>query len=170
MILSKYKIIIGLLIVMGAFIGSVPMKKRMQGNLHFGQAIFDAEKGKTCRLDSGKGTALHLWKTHENPLFESNAPNVVHLLLHWEDDLKINHRYQLPHPKIDVCYWEKGDILMFHTFSAVGWIEFDQLKPNKFALGKLEIKLVKPHHNFSNSDYHFMGGDFKLSIPKQPEQ
>lgn len=117
-------------------------------------------EGKACGVDSAAGTVLRFDQVHKNPLFESKSANMTHLLLWFQDSIQADFRYQLPHPRIVVCYWEQGDLLMFHTSKAIGWIEFEgQAKPKKLR-GKMEIKLVEPDHNMSNSDYHFMGGVF----------
>lgn len=140
-------------------------KKGLSGTYHPGQGLFDAEKEKTCRLDSADGGSLYLVSEHDNPLFESKAPNMVHLIMWWKTAPAAGVRYQLPHPEIEICYWEKGDLLMFHTFSAQGWLEFDKVADGKYTTGKLDMKLVRPHHNFSNSDYHYLGGSFKALNP-----
>lgn len=140
-------------------------KKPISGTFHPGKGLFDAEKEKTCRLDSAGGSSLYLVGEHDNPLFESKAPNKVHLLIWWKTIPEAGVRYQLPHPDIEICYWEKGDLLMFHTFSAQGWLEFNKLADGKYTTGELDMKLVRPHHNFSNSDYHYLGGSFKAANP-----
>lgn len=142
----------------------IPPKKKMRGTLHSETGIFDAQKGKTCRLDSAQGTTLEISYVHDNPQFQSKSPNRVNLFLHWKTAPQAGTRYSLPHPEIDVCYWEKGDILMFHTFSAQGWIEFSKLDPESDGQGELELKLIRPHHNFSNSDFHYMGGKLRFSV------
>lgn len=123
--------------------------------------IFDQAKGKTCRIDSANGTVIQIDKDHENPLFPSKLTNQVHLMLWFKNGIE-NKRYQLPNPEVEVCYWEKGDLLMFHSFVAKGWVEFDAYEAGSKLQGKMELKLVEPHHNMSNSDYHYMGGDILL--------
>ncbi len=127
--------------------------------------LFDRMKGKSCRVDSAAGTIIRIDKDHENPLFASKLPNQVHLLLWFKNGIE-GKRYQLPNPEIDVCYWEQGDLLMFHSFKAKGWIEFDGFESGSKMEGKMEMKLVEPHHNMSNSDYHYMGGDIVLKPQK----
>jgi hypothetical protein len=144
-----------------------PVKKGMQGEYRPDSGLFDAEKGKTCRIDSAAGATLHLEKEHDNPLFESKAPNKVHLIIWWKEAPQAGQRYTLPQPGIEVCYWEKGDLLMFHTFKAQGWIEIEQIKEGKSVAGKMDLQLIEPHHNFSNSDFHYLGDNFRARIDTQ---
>lgn len=140
-----------------------PKGKGMKGVLRDSCALFEMEEKKPlCKIDSGAGQVLYIHQAHENPLFPSKAENRVHLMLHFPDGILAGQRYTLPSPKVNVCYLEKGDLLMFKSFEGQGWVEFTEVAPGKTAAGKMDLKLIKPHHNMSNSDYHYMGGDFRL--------
>lgn len=143
-----------------------PKAKLTKGSYFEDSGLFDMEKGKTCRMDSAQGILVKIDQDHENPLFQSKLPNQVHLILWFKNGITAK-RYELPNPDIDVCYWEKGDLLMFHTFKAKGWIQFDNFESGAKLLGSMDMKLIEPHHNMSNSDYHYMGGDFQLKASKR---
>ncbi|MEM1000760.1 MAG: hypothetical protein AAGN35_27140 [Bacteroidota bacterium] len=153
-----------LITITGKQFPNTPEKRTLAGVYQTERGLFDAKKGKTCRTDHAEGATLHLEKDHENPLFTSETPNRVHLIVAWKTIPKAGQRFQLPDPQIEICYWEKGDLLMFHTFRATGWIEIDQIKAGKVVSGSLELQLIEPHHNFSNSDFHYLGGDFKAKF------
>lgn len=161
------------LFILPALLGSVfvfccglaPLPKGKTTGKYYLNAGIHAE-GKLCMADSTDGTLVRFDQPHENPLFESKAPNMVHLLIWFRDSVKTGFRYELPDPRVEVCYWEQGDLLMFHTNKPKGWIEFDpNPKPSRLS-GKMELKLVEPDHNMSNSDYHYMGGAFALTLAK----
>lgn len=138
--------------------------KPTKGKFFDSAMIVDAEKGKLCRPDSGLGQVVSISYPHENPLFPSKSPNTVNLLLHFKNGMTAGKKFTLPDPDVSVCYFEKGDLLMFHTFEGVGSIHFDPVGGKKeIQTGKMDLKLVRPHHNMSNSDYHYMGGRFSLS-------
>lgn len=137
--------------------------KGMKGVLRDSSALYDVvEKKPLCTIDSGLGQVLYIHQVHENPLFPSKAENRVHLMLHFPEGIQAGQRYTIPSPKVNVCYFEKGDLLMFKSFEGLGWVEFTEVTAGKGAAGKMDLKLIKPHHNMSNSDYHYMGGDFRL--------
>jgi hypothetical protein len=145
-----------------------PDKGKLTGKYFPDAAVFS--EGKVCRVDSGAGTIIRFDQLHENPLFESKAPNMTHLVLWFKDGLMTGQRHQLPHPAIEVCYWEQGDLLMFHTTKGIGWIEFEANETGQTFKGRMEIKLVEPDHNMSNSDYHFMGGKFVAQYDELNEE
>lgn len=149
-------------ILLTACLLGVAPGKPMKGDWYADSGLTGIEPGQTCAVDSAAGAVLYISQEHENSLFPSKVENRVHLQLWFKDGLP-ERRVQLPSPSVAVCYWEKGDLLMFHTYSGAGWIEFDPAK-SKSVTGRMELKLVQPHHNMSNSDYHYMGGDFKLNI------
>jgi hypothetical protein len=138
---------------------------KIKGSYYLDAGIFDRGKGLTCRPDSAAGTTIRIDQDHENPLFQSKLPNQVHLLLWFKQGIEAK-RYELPSDEVEACYWEQGDLLMFHSFKAKGWIEFSAPPSNGKLNGKMEMKLVEPHHNMSNSDYHYMGGEFALKEAK----
>ena len=84
----------------------------------------------------------------------------------FKDGIEVGKRLALPSPRVEVCYWEQGDLLMFHTSKSLGWIEFKSGAIGGRLDGKMDMKLIEPDHNMSNSDYHFMGGEFSL-MPKK---
>jgi hypothetical protein len=147
---------------------AVPKPKPMKGIFYDETGLFDAQKGKLCRPDSSAGTVVHFEKAHENPLFPSKSQNKVHLYLWFQQGIQANRRYQMPDSTVKVCYYEKGDLLMFHTFEATGSIQFKAGKGATPWQGAMELKLVHPFHNMSNSDYHYMGGPFSLSRKTRP--
>lgn len=122
--------------------------------------------GKECSVDSAAGQVLRIDQDHENPLFQSKLPNRIHLLMWFKEGIHVGERITLPSPKVEVCYWEKGDLLMFHTTKPQGWIEFTGGTVGGKLDGKMDMKLVEPDHNMSNSDYHYMGGAFSLALGK----
>ena len=99
--------------------------KPTKGKFFDSAIIVDAEKGKLCRPDSGLGQVVSISYPHENPLFPSKSPNTVNLLLHFKNGMTAGKKFTLPDPDVSVCYFEKGDLLMFHTFEGVGSIQFD---------------------------------------------
>jgi hypothetical protein len=147
---------------------AVPKTKPMKGSYYVQAGLFDAEKGKLCRADSSAGDLIYVSNPHENPLFPSKSPNMVHLFLWFQNGIQANHRYQMPDSTVKVCYYEKGDLLMFHTFEATGSIQFKAGKRADEWQGAMELKLVHPFHNMSNSDYHYMGGPFTLTRKALP--
>lgn len=153
------------LVILTMSMAFFPGKTKIKGSFYEQAGIFDRGKGLTCRVDSASGTVIRIDQDHENPLFQSKLPNQVHLLLWFKKDIEAK-RYELPSPDVEACYWEQGDLLMFHSFKATGWIEFSSPPAGGKLNGKMELKLVEPHHNMSNSDYHYMGGDFFLKEAK----
>lgn len=138
--------------------------KPMKGQLWAAAGIFDNQEAKPlCRLDSAETFVMEIDQAHENPLFESKDENRVHLFLQFAQKPQKGKRYNLPSEEVQLCYWEKGDLLMFKSFSGLGWVEFNSVEKGK-ASGKMDLKIVKPHHNMSNSDYHYMGGEFRLKV------
>jgi hypothetical protein len=133
--------------------------------VYYDQAGIVSE-GKSCKPDSAAGIVLRIDQDHENPLFQSKLPNRVHLLIWFKDGITVGQRVTLPSPRVEVCYWEQGDLLMFHTTKPQGWIEFLAGKVGGRLDGKMDMKLVEPDHNMSNSDYHYMGGAFSLTAGK----
>ena len=121
-------------------------------------------QGKNCSVDSAGGMVIRLDEEHENPLFQSKSQNMIHLLLWFQDSIVAGKRYELPNPRVQVCYWEQGDLLMFHTQKAIGWIEFSEANPPQAIKGRMDMKLVEPDHNMSNSDYHYMGGQIECRV------
>ncbi len=142
-----------------------PMPKPKIKGSYFNFAGIGSE-GKVCHVDSAAGVVMRIDQDYENPLFHSKLPNRIHLLLWFQDGLPFGKRIQLPAPQIQVCYWEQGDLLMFHSTKATGWMEFNTGSVGSRIEGKMEVKLVEPDHNMSNSDYHFMGGGFSLAPGK----
>jgi hypothetical protein len=124
-------------------------------------------EGKVCRVDSGAGTLVRFDQNHENPLFQSKLPNMTHLILWFKDGLMTGQRYEIPSPAVQVCYWEQGDLLMFHTTKGLGWVEFAVSDGGQPLKGKMDLKLIEPDHNMSNSDYHYMGGSFTATLSKE---
>lgn len=152
----------GMLIAMSA---SSPAPKGKLSGKYFDDAAVFAE-GKVCRVDSGAGTLIRFDQLHENPLFQSKSPNMTHLVLWFKDGLMTGQRYEIPSPAVQVCYWEQGDLLMFHTTKGLGWVEFAVSDGGQPLKGKMDLKLIEPDHNMSNSDYHYMGGPFTAAHSK----
>lgn len=147
---------------------AAPKPKAIKGVYFSHAGLFDAERGKLCRPDSSTGDVIYISKTQENPLFASKSPNKVHLFLWFQQGIQAERRYQIPDSSVKVCYYEKGDLLMFHTFEASGSITFKANKKADLWQGAMELKLVHPFHNMSNSDYHYMGGPFALTRADLP--
>jgi hypothetical protein len=144
---------------------TAPLPKGKTKGIYFLKTGIVSE-GKTCKTDSAGGMVLRVDQDHENPLFQSKLPNRIHLLMWFKDSIVVGQRIQLPSPQVQVCYWEQGDLLMFHTTKPQGWIEFTAGKVGGKLDGKMDMKLVEPDHNMSNSDYHYMGGPFSLTLGK----
>lgn len=152
------------ILIVGAANDGAP--KKPKGGKYDGKYYPEAgifAEGKNCKVDSAAGKLIRFDQAYPNPLFESKLPNMTHLLLWFKDGLMTGQRYQLPDPAIEVCYWEQGDLLMFHTNKALGWIEFGIADEGQKLKGKMDMKLIEPDHNMSNSDYHYMGGAFTAS-------
>jgi hypothetical protein len=143
---------------------ALPPKPKVKGVYYTDAGIIS--EGKSCKPDSMAGLVMRVDRDYENPLFQSKLPNRVHLLVWFKDGITVGSRIQLPSPRVEVCYWEQGDLLMFHTTKPQGWLDFSAGKLGSRLDGKLEVKLVEPDHNMSNSDYHFMGGAFSLTPSK----
>ena len=159
-------LLVGFVVVLASgFLAFVPTPKSKLVGRYFLNTGITAE-GKNCRADSATGTLIRFDQAHENPLFESKATNMVHLLIWFKDSVEAGKRYELPDPRVEVCYWEQGDLLMFHTNKPKGWIEFSSEDKSQRLSGKMEMKLVEPDHNMSNSDYHYMGGSFSAAEAK----
>lgn len=148
-----------------AFEAPSPKGEKHKGK-YFQETGIVAE-GKNCGMDSAGGLVVRLDEEHENPLFQSKAPNMVHLLLWFQDGIEAGRRYELPQPRVQACYWEKGDLLMFHTQKAMGWIEFSDAPGSQVLKGRMDMKLVEPDHNMSNSDYHYMGGQVECRLSRR---
>ena len=141
-----------------------PGKKKLKGTLHLSTGIFDQVKGDApCRLDSAAGFVVEFVQEVENPLFESKSKNQVQLYA-WFGGAPIpKKRYYVPSEDCKgLCYRESGDLLMFETFQGSGWIELGEFGKKGRIGGIIDLKLVEPHHNFSNSDFHYLGGEFEL--------
>lgn len=152
------------LLIVAALMG-LGGKAKLKGKLLTDAVLTQMEGNKSlCVPDSGEGLVLSIVQDHENPLFPSTVTNQVHLFIWFSTPPATGSRIHLPTEGVQVCYYEKGDLLMFKTFEPQGWIQFDNIPPSKTITGSLDLKLVKPHHNMSNSDYHYMGGDFKLKL------
>lgn len=136
--------------------------KTVKGVYYEKAALVDAEKGKICTADSGGGTVLHFIYEQENPLFISKQPNMVTLYIAFKEEVEWGRTYTLPDPRVQVCYYEKGDLLMFHTFQGKGDLLLQKGKSQGSAEGRIDLKLEKPHHNMSNADYHYIGGKLIL--------
>lgn len=164
----KIGIAMGLCAAFCLLLSVVPGKKKLKGTLHSDRGVFDQIEGETpCRLDSADGFVVEFQQEVENPLFESKAKNKVRLLLWFRGDPAPEKRYYVPSDDIKgLCYREQGDLLMFETFQGSGWIEFGAYSKKGRLEGTMDLKLVEPHHNFSNSDFHHMGGDFCLEKAK----
>ena len=153
----------GLLIALFVGLSSFLPKDKHKGTLYSEVTFSGVESTKGgCVLDSGEAYVMMISRDHENPLFESREPNRVHFQLLFQEAPTPGERIHLPREGVQLCYWEKGDLLMFKTSKPQGWIKFDNSFEEKTVTGELDLKLVKPHHNMSNSDYHYMGGTFKL--------
>ena len=139
-----------------------PKGEKHKGKYHLQTGIL--AEGKKCGVDSAAGMVIRLDEEHENPLFQSKSQNMVHLLMWFQDSIVAGKRYELPNPRVQVCYWEQGDLLMFHTQKAVGWIEFSEAQPQQPLKGRMDMKLVEPDHNMSNSDYHYLGGQIECRV------
>lgn len=148
------------------FMGNAGGEKRTKGIIRLNAGIFDQVKGEqACRVDSAVGFVIELAKEVENPLFESEARNRVNLLLWFKGSPETGKRYYVPgNDFLGLCYREEGDLLMFETFSGIGWIEFRPSRKKGKMEGVMEMRLVEPHHNFSNSDFHYWGGEIVMDL------
>ena len=151
-------LLVGILLLGGIY----PGKDLLKGEWYEEAALYDQEAGgKGCRIDSGNGNVLVIRQQVENPLFESSRENEAVLQIEWPHAVPLGQKTYFPNDSVKVCYREEGNLLMFETFEASGWILPMEQDKKKRLSGKVELKLVNPHHNFSNSDYHFIGGSFK---------
>lgn len=156
--------ILGLCLLAIGLLAFMP-KEKLKGTFYQDAAFSGVESTKKgCVLDSGVGMVMQIAKDHENPLFPSEVQNRVTLQIHFDEAPKAGQRIHLPKEGVQVCYWEKGDLMMFKTSKPKGWIQFNNDVTDKTVSGELDLKLVKPHYNMSNSDYHYMGGAFKLKV------
>ncbi|MCB9232857.1 MAG: hypothetical protein H6581_14390 [Bacteroidia bacterium] len=112
-----------------------------------------------CAIDSGAGMVMELTQLYRNDLFLSEEKNTLRLRIHFATPPVAGQKYSLPTPGVTVCYREEGKLLMFESYNGLGTLQFNSISDKKIA-GKIDLKLVKPHHNMSNSDYHYMGGEF----------
>lgn len=156
--------------VVGSMLGvlllsSTPFPKPKTKGQYFNFAGITSQ-GKVCNVDSANGLVMRIDQDHENPLFQSKLPNRIHLLIWFKQGIDFSKRLQMPSPQVEVCYWEAGDLLMFHSTKATGWMDFTDGSVGTRIEGKMELKLVEPDHNMSNSDYHYMGGGFTLAPSK----
>jgi len=155
--------LLGTLLPVSIFCAEGGKNKTIRAKVRESAELNGLEKGTICEADSGIGQVLEIIYHQENPLFPSVKPNMVHAYLGFPKGILAGKEYRLPHPDVVVCYFEKGDLLMFHTFQAEGSVRFDAPKSGKpMQSGEIDLKFVKPHHNMSNADYHYVGGDLKL--------
>lgn len=164
--MKSFALLVAGLLVFGEFYLG---KDLLKGDWYAEAGLYDQVKGgEGCRIDSGKGSVLVIREEVENPLFESSSQNEAVLQVHWPNNIPLGEKTYFPNDSVQVCYREEGNLLMFETFEASGWIQPLEMDKKSRLSGKLELKLVKPHHNFSNSDYHFIGGSFKVSMQNIP--
>lgn len=154
-----------LTLLLTLFSSVAPLPKGKTKGQYFAKAGI-VSAGKVCTVDSAAGMVMRIDQDHENPLFQSKLPNRVHLLIWFKDSIVVGKRLQLPSAGVEVCYWEQGDLLMFHTTKPLGWIEFTGGSVGGRLDGNMDMKLIEPDHNMSNSDYHYMGGAFSLTQGK----
>ncbi len=133
----------------------------MKGYFFDEASLVDQIKGdQKCRIDSGGGVVIQLLWGQENPQFgeETEAE-----LLIWFPELPgIGEKLFFPGDNAVLCYQERGNILLFETFQGSGWLLFPTpMKKEKLSL-EIDLNLIRPHHNFSNSDFQYVGGDILL--------
>ena len=120
-----------------------------------------------CLVDSGAGHLLYLWQDFKNELYPGATGSRMHLRIHFADLPQTGERISIPGSGITVCYQDIGNnqLLMYECFEGLGWLKFDKIDKSKVG-GSLDLKLIKPHHNMSTSDYHYMGGKFSVNVAK----
>ena len=147
-----------------AWLGLDGGKKPLKGSV-YSEASLDAETPEmdVCRVDSGTGTVAVLAWTVENPLFAASPENTATLQIQFASPPSPGIRIYFPNDSTTVCYQEAGNLLMFETFEATGWWQLDKVDGKGRWEGNLELNLVNPHHNFSNSDFHHVEGAYRLA-------
>ena len=139
--------------------------KKLKGQYWENARLVDQIKGEQpCRIDSGEGVVLQIQTTQSNQQFGSETKSS--LLLWFSDWPSPGKKYYLQEGQYLLCYQEVGDLLLFETFRGQGWIQLNSLPDKGKVRGELEIELIEPHHNFSNSDYQYLGGSFSLNVTK----
>ena len=145
-------------VLSGFLVGSKPLSGKYMPQA----ALVNGTENAGCQVDKGDRWLMMIADEVHNPLFEYSPDNEVRLYLQMDSMPNLNERITLPHKGVEVCYREKGSMLMFETFRATGWIELTERKKNETLIGRLEVNLIEPHHNFSNSDFHRLNCSFKL--------
>lgn len=139
-------------------------KKAIKGVYYENAALFNQVKGaQPCRIDSGAGLVISIAFDQVNPLFESKNKNKVHLLIWLKEMPEEEVEIHFPNSESLICYREEGDLLMFETFTATGWLKLKSGKNSRLA-GSIEMNFVEPHQNFSNSDFQHLQGELKLLL------
>ena len=135
--------------------------KKLKGEYFEDAALLDQIKGdQPCRVDSGVGVVIRIEQTQENPQF--GGESVSELLIWFPEWPPSNVKYYLKPDNHLLCYREKGQLLLFETFTGQGTVHFLG-SPTKGKLkGRLSLDLIEPHHNFSNGDFHHMEGEMNL--------
>ncbi len=168
----KFLLRFGALITLVGFLMGVKVTsykgKKLKGQYWENVRLVDQIKGEQpCRIDSGEGVVIRIQTTQSNEQFGSETNSS--LLLWLADWPPVGQKYYLQEGQFMLCYQEVGDLLLFETFRAQGWIQLSSLPEKGKVKGALEIDLIEPHHNFSNSDFQYMGGSFMLNFSELKE-
>lgn len=161
--MSKYNF---LFLVIGGllFCGATPLDKggkKLKGNYYLEASLVDQVEGVTkCRVDSGEGVVIQIIRYQENPQFGGETE--TELLVWLREWPSVGEKHYLTPENSQICFQERGKLLLFETFICQGWIQLSESPANGKLKGEIGLNLVEPHHNFSNSDFQFIGGEMIL--------
>lgn len=148
--------------IMGFSMIECPSPKKIKGAYWEDAALMNQVKGEQpCEVVEGEGVVISIDFDQENPQF--NSKSQISFLLWLPEWPEPGERHYLKPENSMVCYREVGTLLLFETFQATGWIKTEDSPRKEKVAGELEIQFVDPHHNFSNSDFQYLGGEFRLN-------
>lgn len=137
--------------------------KKLKGHFYENACLVDQVEGeKKCRVDSGKGVVISILQQLENPQFGGESE--AELLIWLPEWPPVGGKYYLKKDNYLLCYQERGELLLFETFTGSGWLLIDGNPEKGKLVGGIELNLIEPHHNFSNSDFQFIGGNLSLKM------
>lgn len=163
--MSKYYF---LFLVIGGllFCGATPLEKggkKLKGNYYEKGILTDQIEGDSkCKVDSGEGVVIQIIRYQENPQFGDETE--TELLVWLREWPSVGEKYYLTPENSQICFQERGKLLLFETFICQGWIQLLESPAKGKLKGNIELNLVEPHHNFSNSDFQFVGGQMSLKV------
>lgn len=138
--------------------------KKMSGTYYRDAQMLIDTAGNKCRVDSGSGFVMKFEKPDFNELFGDGEKTMLTFYVGMPN-APTAKSIRLPDPDFHIYYQEMGSILLFECYEAQGWIRINKTSKGKLE-GSMEVDLINPHHNFSNSDFHHLEGEFRLSPGK----